>query len=122
MRSPRPAILLFHIRAKRMDLCFELATQIMSLAQSPPRSRTKIGSLYCFFPNKESLADTIVVSARENLDVVFGAKEREGNSYWARRSQLSDRTVISAARRYGLRYGLAPATGDFQRLRVVPLL
>jgi len=34
-------------------------------------SGTKIGSLYRFFPNKESLADTIVVSARENLDIVF---------------------------------------------------
>ena len=34
-------------------------------------SGTKIGSLYRFFPNKESLADTIVVSARENIDAVF---------------------------------------------------
>jgi AcrR family transcriptional regulator len=35
------------------------------------RSGTKIGSLYRFFPNKESLADTIVVSARENVGAVF---------------------------------------------------
>ena len=30
MPSRRPGDLLFHIRAARMDLCFELATQIMS--------------------------------------------------------------------------------------------
>ena len=30
MRSRPPGDLLFHIRAKRMDLCFELATQIMA--------------------------------------------------------------------------------------------
>jgi AcrR family transcriptional regulator len=42
-----------------------------TMAEIAARSGTKIGSLYRFFPNKESLADTIVVSARENLDVVF---------------------------------------------------
>jgi AcrR family transcriptional regulator len=31
----------------------------------------EIGSLYRFFPNKESLADMIVVSARKDLDAVF---------------------------------------------------
>src|SRR5271154_2185335 len=41
------------------------------MAEIAARSGTKIGSLYRFFPNKESLADTIVVSARENLDAVF---------------------------------------------------
>src|SRR5262249_35091305 len=41
------------------------------MAEIAARSGTKIGSLYRFFPNKESLADTIVVSARENLDTVF---------------------------------------------------
>ena len=30
MRSSTPGDILFHIRAKRMDLCFELATQIMT--------------------------------------------------------------------------------------------
>ena len=40
-------------------------------AEIAVRSGTKIGSLYRFFPNKESLADTIVVSARENVDAVF---------------------------------------------------
>jgi AcrR family transcriptional regulator len=42
-----------------------------TMAEIAVRSGTKIGSLYRFFPNKESLADTIVVSARENLDAVF---------------------------------------------------
>jgi AcrR family transcriptional regulator len=42
-----------------------------TMAEIAARSSTKIGSLYRFFPNKESLADTIVVSARENLDAVF---------------------------------------------------
>ena len=42
-----------------------------TMAEIAARSGTKIGSLYRFFPNKESLADTIVVSARENLDAVF---------------------------------------------------
>lgn len=42
-----------------------------TMAEIAARSGTKIGSLYRFFPNKESLADTIVVSARENVDAVF---------------------------------------------------
>jgi AcrR family transcriptional regulator len=42
-----------------------------TMAEIAARSGTKIGSLYRFFPNKESLADTIVVSAREDLDAVF---------------------------------------------------
>jgi AcrR family transcriptional regulator len=42
-----------------------------TMAEIAARSGTKIGSLYRFFPNKESLADTIVVSARENIDSVF---------------------------------------------------
>jgi len=42
-----------------------------TMAEIAARSGTKIGSLYRFFPNKESLADTILVSARENIDAVF---------------------------------------------------
>jgi AcrR family transcriptional regulator len=42
-----------------------------TMAEIAARSGTKIGSLYRFFPNKESIADTIVVSARENVDAVF---------------------------------------------------
>ncbi len=42
-----------------------------TMAEVAARSGTKIGSLYRFFPNKESLADTIVVSARKNIDAVF---------------------------------------------------
>ena len=42
-----------------------------TMAEIAARSGTKIGSLYRFFPNKESVADTIIVSARENLDAVF---------------------------------------------------
>ena len=46
---------------------YEAAT----MAEIAERSGTKIGSLYRFFPNKESLADTIVVSAREGLSSAF---------------------------------------------------
>ena len=42
-----------------------------TMAEIAARSGTKIGSLYRFFPNKESLADTMVVSAREGLDTAF---------------------------------------------------
>lgn len=42
-----------------------------TMAEIAARSGTKIGSLYRFFPNKESVADTIVVRARENLDAMF---------------------------------------------------
>ena len=42
-----------------------------TMAEIAARSGTKIGSLYRFFPNKESLADTILASARENLEAVF---------------------------------------------------
>lgn len=42
-----------------------------TMAEIAGRSSTKIGSLYRFFPNKESVADTILVSARENIDAVF---------------------------------------------------
>jgi AcrR family transcriptional regulator len=42
-----------------------------TMAEIAVRSSTKIGSLYRFFPNKESLADMLVVSARENVDAVF---------------------------------------------------
>jgi AcrR family transcriptional regulator len=44
-----------------------------TMAEIAARSGTKIGSLYRFFPNKEILADTLVVKARENLDAVFNA-------------------------------------------------
>ena len=42
-----------------------------TMAEIAARSGTKIGSLYRFFPNKESIADTIILSARENLEVAF---------------------------------------------------
>ncbi|MEI9973109.1 MAG: helix-turn-helix domain-containing protein [Ignavibacteriota bacterium] len=42
-----------------------------TMAEIAARSGTKIGSLYRFFPNKESLADTLVVSARKDLDDMF---------------------------------------------------
>lgn len=63
----------------RVAAILEAATAVIAekgyegatMAEIAARSGTKIGSLYRFFPNKESLADTIVVSARENLDAVF---------------------------------------------------
>jgi AcrR family transcriptional regulator len=56
-----------------------------TMAEIAARSDTKIGSLYRFFPNKESIADTIVVSARENLDAVFDNFDTDVNalSIWA---------------------------------------
>ena len=48
-----------------------------TMAKFAARSGTKIGSLYRFFPNKESLADTLVVTARENLDSVFDKFDTE---------------------------------------------
>jgi AcrR family transcriptional regulator len=49
----------------------EQGYEAATMAEIASRSGTQIGSLYRFFPNKESLADTIVVSARENVDTVF---------------------------------------------------
>jgi len=49
----------------------EKGYEAATMAEIAARSGTKIGSLYRFFPNKESVADTIVVSARENIDAVF---------------------------------------------------
>ena len=51
-----------------------------TMAEIAVRSSTKIGSLYRFFPNKESLADTIVVSARENVDAVFNRFDADVNT------------------------------------------
>jgi AcrR family transcriptional regulator len=53
------------------DVIAEKGYEAATMAEIAARSGTKIGSLYRFFPNKESLADTLVVSARENLDTVF---------------------------------------------------
>jgi len=53
------------------DVIAEKGYEGATMAEIAVRSGTKIGSLYRFFPNKESIADTIVVSARENLDAVF---------------------------------------------------
>jgi AcrR family transcriptional regulator len=63
----------------RVSAILEAAAAVISeqgyegatMAEIAARSGTKIGSLYRFFPNKESVADTIVVSARENIDIVF---------------------------------------------------
>jgi AcrR family transcriptional regulator len=51
-----------------------------TMAEIAARSSTKIGSLYRFFPNKESLADMIVLSARENVDAVFDRFDAEVNT------------------------------------------
>jgi AcrR family transcriptional regulator len=64
----------------------EKGYEATTMAEIAARSGAKIGSLYRFFPNKESLADTIVVSARENLDAVFG-------KFDARASALSIRAL-----------------------------
>lgn len=49
----------------------ERGYETTTMAEIAARSGTKIGSLYRFFPNKESLANTIVVSALENLTAKF---------------------------------------------------
>jgi len=53
------------------DVIAEKGYEGSTMAEIATRSGTKIGSLYRFFPNKESIADTIIASARENLDTVF---------------------------------------------------
>ena len=63
----RVAAILAAAEAVIAEKGYEAAT----MAEIAIRSGTKIGSLYRFFPNKESLADTMVASARENLDAVF---------------------------------------------------
>ena len=63
----RVAAILAAAEAVIAERGYEAAT----MAEIATRSGTKIGSLYRFFPNKESLADTMVASARENLDAVF---------------------------------------------------
>jgi AcrR family transcriptional regulator len=55
----------------------EKGYEAATMAEIAARSGTKIGSLYRFFPNKESLGDTIIVSARENFDVVFDKFDAE---------------------------------------------
>ena len=62
-----------------------------TMAEIAARSSTKIGSLYRFFPNKESLADTIVVSARENVDAVFDRFDADVNTLSIR--DLADRLM-----------------------------
>ena len=49
----------------------EKGYEAATMAEIAARSGTKIGSLYRFFPNKESVADTILIGARENIDTVF---------------------------------------------------
>ena len=62
-----------------------------TMAEIAARSSTKIGSLYRFFPNKESLADTIVVGARENVDAVFDRFDADVNKLSIR--DLADRLM-----------------------------
>jgi len=50
-----------------------------TMAEIAARSGTKIGSLYRFFPNKESVADTILIGARENIDNVFDRFDARAN-------------------------------------------
>jgi AcrR family transcriptional regulator len=46
-----------------------------TMAEIAERSETKIGSLYRFFPNKQSLADAIIVGTWKKLDAEFDAFE-----------------------------------------------
>lgn len=49
----------------------ERGYEAATMAEIAARSGTKVGSLYRFFPNKESLADTLVASGREDVDAIF---------------------------------------------------
>ncbi|HZZ79020.1 MAG TPA: helix-turn-helix domain-containing protein [Gemmataceae bacterium] len=53
------------------DVVAEKGYEAATMAEIAERSSTKIGSLYRFFPNKESLAEMMIASARENLDMEF---------------------------------------------------
>ena len=62
----------------------EVGYESATMAEIAARSGTKIGSLYRFFPNKESLAETLVVSARKNLDTVFDHFDAGANALSSR--------------------------------------
>jgi AcrR family transcriptional regulator len=49
----------------------EKGYEAATMAEIAARSDTKIGSLYRFFPNKESLANAMTVRYRENIDIAF---------------------------------------------------
>src|SRR5690349_11450101 len=49
----------------------EKGYETATMAEIADRSSTKIGSLYRFFPNKESLADTMIASTLQNLGAEF---------------------------------------------------
>src|ERR1700722_15467638 len=55
---------------------FESAT----MAEIAARAGAQIGSLYRFFPNKEALADTLIVRYRELIDEAFGKIEGQAAS------------------------------------------
>src|SRR5271154_4784423 len=60
-----------------------------------------------------------ILSVSTNLDSPETVAE---TPRYQRLSECSDPTLILAAPHYGLRYGFAPATGNFQRLRGRPPL
>jgi AcrR family transcriptional regulator len=49
----------------------EQGYEAATMAEIAARSDTQIGSLYRFFPNKESLANAMMARYRENIDIVF---------------------------------------------------
>ncbi len=49
----------------------EKGYEAATTAEIAVRSDTRIGSLYRFFPNKQSLADVILSNGREHLDAAF---------------------------------------------------
>jgi AcrR family transcriptional regulator len=55
---------------------FEAAT----MAEIAAQAGSHVGSLYRFFPNKESLADALVTRYRERMDAAFGEIERESGA------------------------------------------
>jgi AcrR family transcriptional regulator len=77
-----------------------------TMAEIAARSGTKIGSLYRFFPNKESVADTILVGARENIDAVFDRFDASVNAL-SSAGKRGSRVGVSRSCEGGLDGGLA---------------
>lgn len=65
------------ILAAAEDVFAEKGYESATMAEVAIRSGTKIGSLYRFFPNKESLANTLVVDALRDVNVMFDQLDAE---------------------------------------------
>ena len=92
-----PGDLLFHIRAKRMDLCFELATQIMTRLKDAVSPVDEVHG-FRYFDDRDLIG---FVDGTENPtdQAAIDAALRGLGGRGFRRRQLCDRAKVSA--RYG---------------------